>query len=179
MAAVTSRYARAFADVVVGHRMDPTKVRQELAALVAVVESSLELRRVWENPAVDARQKVRLLDAIVQRLGLSRPMRNFAAVLIEHRRVGQLEQIARQFEQELNQRLGIAEAEITSARELEPDERRDLEMQIEQITGRKVQARYATDRALLGGAVIRMGSMIYDGSVRGQLQKIKEALSYY
>jgi F-type H+-transporting ATPase subunit delta len=176
MAAVTSRYARAFADVVLAHKLDAGQVRQQLASLLAVLQSSLELRRVWENPAIPVGQKIKLLDAIASRLGFLRPVRNFAAVLIQHRRIGQLQQISQQFERELNQRLGIAEAKVTSARELGPEERRILESQIERLTGKKVQARYGTDRSLLGGAVIRIGSTIYDGSVLGQLEKMKEEL---
>ena len=177
MASVTSRYARAFTDVVLARKLDAATMRQQLAALVETVKTSSDLRRVWDTPAIPIAQKERLLDALAARLGLAREVRNFAGVLIQHRRIGQLERIARQFEQELNLRLGIAEAEITSARELNPDERRELESRMERMTGKTVVARYTQDRSLLGGAVVRMGSTIYDGSVRGQLQKIREELS--
>jgi F-type H+-transporting ATPase subunit delta len=66
---------------------------------------------------------------------------------------------------------------VTSARELSGDERRDMETQMERLTGKKVRAHYAIDIKLLGGAMVRLGSTIYDGSVRGQLQKMKERLS--
>jgi F-type H+-transporting ATPase subunit delta len=122
-------------------------------------------------------QKVKLLDALSSRFDLSRQVRNFAAVLIQHRRIAQLDDIARQFEQELYQKLGIAEAEITSARELDVSERRALESRIEGMTGKRVHARYSTDRELLGGAVVRVGSTIYDGSIRGQLDQLKAQLS--
>jgi F-type H+-transporting ATPase subunit delta len=138
---------------------------------------SSDLRRVLDNPAISIQEKIGLLDALSSRLGLLREVRNFAAVLIQHRRIGQLEQIARQFEQELNRRTGVTEAEVTSARELNVEERRALESKIERMTGQTVIARYAQDRSLLGGAVVRMGSTIYDGSVRGQLEKIREELS--
>lgn len=86
-------------------------------------------------------------------------------------------QIARQFETELNNVLGFVEADITSSRELSASERSGLESQVTNVTGKKVRARYATDKALLGGAVVRVGSTIYDGSVRGQLQKLKEQIA--
>jgi F-type H+-transporting ATPase subunit delta len=177
MASVTSRYARAFADVVLAHKAQVADVRQELASLVAAMKTSGELRRVWENPSIPAVQKVRLLDALAGKLGLSREMRNFAAVLIDRRRIGQLETIGRQFEQDLNQRTGVAEAEITSAREIGSEDRRALEGQMERLTGKKISAHYSTNERLLGGAVVRVGSTIYDGSVLGQLQKIREQLS--
>jgi len=177
MASFTSRYARAFADVVLARAMNPDEIRGQLSNLLEVVRSSPELKRVWENPAVPPAQKKNLLDALSVRLGLAKETRNFAAVLIEHRRIAYMEPIFRQFEQELNQRLGIAEAEVASARELDAGERRSLEAQIGRMTGKKVQARYVTDPGLLGGAVVRMGSTIYDGSVRGQLEKMRETLS--
>ena len=177
MAGVTIRYARAFADVVFSMKLDAAKVTAELQSIIAVVNGSLELRRVWENPAVPSEQKLKLLDAIASRAEISKPTRNFIAVLIDHRRLGMLPVIAKQFEHELNERMGLAEAEVTSARELSADERHDLEAQIQKVTGKKVRAHYATDQSLLGGAMVRLGSTIYDGSVRGQLQKIKEQLS--
>ena len=177
MAAVTSRYARAFVEVVLDLKLDAAKVRQELQTLQNTLEESLELRRVWETPAIPGEQKRQLLDVIVAREGLSRPVRNFAAVLIDHRRVGQLGQIVRQFEQEMDQRLGFAEAEITSSRELSAEEKGALEAQVERLVGKRVRASYATDPGVLGGALIKVGSTIYDGSVRGQLRKIREQLS--
>jgi F-type H+-transporting ATPase subunit delta len=176
MASVSSRYARAFADVVIDLKLDPNQVREELRAMVETVEGSPELRRVWESPAIPHEQKNALLDAIARRAGLVTPVRNFLAVLIEHGRMPMLAQIARQFELELNQRLGFTEAEITSARELTPQERAAMEAQIAKLTGRKVRAKYGTDRQILGGAVVRVGSTIYDGSLRGQLRRIKEEL---
>jgi F-type H+-transporting ATPase subunit delta len=85
--------------------------------------------------------------------------------------------IARQFELELNNRLGITNVEIFSARELGASERQQLESQVAAITGRKVRADYKLDSKLLGGAVVRAGSTIYDGSVRGQLRRMMEQLS--
>jgi F-type H+-transporting ATPase subunit delta len=88
-----------------------------------------------------------------------------------------LAEITAQFEREMNDRLGLAEADVTSARELSEQERREMETQLITLTGKRVIARYATDSKLLGGAVVRIGSTIYDGSVLGQLHKIREQLS--
>jgi F-type H+-transporting ATPase subunit delta len=104
-------------------------------------------------------------------------VRNFMAVLIDHRRVDFLQPVVQQFEQELNQRLGFAEAEITSSRELSQPERRSLEAEVAKLTGKKVLARYSQDATLLGGAIVRVGSTIYDGSVKGSLERMKAALS--
>ena len=112
MATVANIYARAFADVVMGNRLDPGKTLQEVQSLSALVVSSRELREVWETPSIPAEQKVRVLDAIVAQYGISGPVRNFVAVLIDHRRVHFLAPVVAQFEKELNARLGFAEAEL-------------------------------------------------------------------
>jgi F-type H+-transporting ATPase subunit delta len=177
MAAVSSRYARAFADVVIDLKLDVNAIQQQLHALLDIIQGSEELRNVWENPAIPAEQKHKLLDAIVARAGMVRQVRNLIAVLIDHGRIAALEHIVRQFEADINRRLGIAEADVTSARELSSEEKQALETQIQKLTGKKVRARYLTDGDLLGGAVVRLGSTIYDGSVRGQLEKLKEQLS--
>lgn len=176
MSAITSRYARAFAEVVLDLRMEPGQALQELNALAGLIKSSAELRNVLENPSVAHKQKLGLLDAIVARLGASRSLRNFAAVLIDQHRIGQIEDIAREFQHELNQRLGIAEAQVNSARELSHEEKQLLERKIAGITGKVIHATYSRDASLLGGAVVRIGSTIYDGSVRGRLRKMKEDL---
>jgi F-type H+-transporting ATPase subunit delta len=176
MASVTSTYARAFADAVLAGRSDAGKTLREAQAVAALVAANKTLRDVWETPSIPAEQKRAVLDAIVAREGISRPVRNFMAVLIDHRRIHFLDAIVKQFEKELNQRLGFAEAEITSARELSAAEKHALETQVEKLTGKKVQARYTRNPSLLGGAVIKVGSTIYDGSITGQLEKIREAL---
>ena len=177
MASVAIRYARAFADVVIDLKLDPNQVREEMRSLAEIVVENQNLRNVWDNPAVSRAEKNRLLDAIAQRAGLITPVRNFMAVLIEHGRVRILPAIARQFELELNRRLGFVEAEVLSARELSPQEQSALEGQIAKLTGRKVRASYAMDQQLLGGALVKVGSTIYDGSLRGQLRRMKQQLS--
>jgi F-type H+-transporting ATPase subunit delta len=148
-----------------------------LRSIAALMQESVALRRVWENPAVPADQKRRLLDVIVQREGIERHVRNLVAVLIDHRRIQFLNRITDQLAKELDARMGIADAQITSARELADAERRTLEAQIGKLTGRKVRAQFGLDSSLLGGAVVRVGSTIYDGSVKGQLERIKQAIS--
>ena len=177
MASVASTYARAFADVVLDARMDANRAIGGLRRISGLLAESEELRRVWENPAVPAEQKRKLLDAIVHRDGIEHHVRNLVAVLIDHRRVQYLERITQQLEKELDARLGFAEAQITSARELGDAEKRALEGQIAKVTGKKVRAHFGLDASLLGGAVVRIGSTIYDGSVKGQLEKIREAIS--
>jgi F-type H+-transporting ATPase subunit delta len=177
MASVASTYARAFADVVLDERLDAERAVSELRTVADLLAESAELRRVWENPAIPADQKRGLLDVIARRGGISSPVRNLVAVVIDHRRVRFLSRIIQQVEKDLDARLGLAEAEILTARELGDGEKRALEAQVGKVTGKKVRARYERDASLLGGAIVRVGSTIYDGSVKGQLQRIKEAIS--
>lgn len=177
MSALTSRYARAFVDVVMGDRLDGNRTLQELQTIASTSRGSAELRKIWESPAIPAEQKRRLLDAIAAREALSRPVRNFVAVLIDHHRISQLDEVVKDFERELNGRLGFAEAQITSARELSDAERSALEQQVKKLIGKKVRARYGHNEAILGGAIVQVGSTIYDGSVKGQLERIREQLA--
>ncbi len=177
MAAVTSRYARALADIVIDRKLIPGRIREQVNSIAQLVSGNANLRNVWDNPSVPSEQKKKLLDAIAQRLVLDPMVRNFIAVLIDNNRIGMIDIIATQFEVELDAQLGIAEARVTSSRDLTTDERVALENQIKQITGKSVRASYATDKGLIGGAMVQVGSTIYDGSVRGQLSRIRETLS--
>lgn len=177
MASVANTYARAFADVVLSAHLDADRSIAELRVIASLLQESVDLRRVWENPAVPAEQKRRLLDVIAERDGISKQVRNLVAVLIDHRRIHFLEPIIAQLGKELDARLGFAEAQITSSRTLDDAEKREFEAQVGKLTGKKVRAQYGQDASLLGGAVVRLGSTIYDGSVKGQLERLKEAIS--
>jgi F-type H+-transporting ATPase subunit delta len=176
MAAVAGRYARAFADVVAGQKLDPGKTVQELDEMAALVDGNPALRNVFENPSVEHKQKINLLDALIKKLGGSKMLRNFVAVLVDQRRIAHIGEIAEQFRQELDERMGVAQAEVKSARELSAAQKKDLERQLAEVTGKTIRATYVKDDSLLGGAVVRVGSVIYDGSVRGQLERIKQQL---
>ena len=176
MATVVNTYARAFADVVVGSRLDATRTLAEAQQVAALANQSRELREVWDNPSIAVEQKRAVLDAIVQRAAISRPVRNFVAVLIDKGRTRFLPEIVKQFAHDLNERLGIAEAEVTTARELSTQERAELEADLSRVTGKTIRARYEQDSAILGGAIARVGSTVYDGSVRGELERLRQQL---
>lgn len=176
MATVTNTYARAFADVVIANRLDSQKTLAEAQQIAALVRDSKALREVWEAPSIPAEQKRAVLDSIVAKAGFSRWLRNFVAVLIDKGRVRFLNDIVTQFARELNDRLGFAEADITTARELTAAERSALESDLARVTGKNIRAHYAQDQTILGGAVARVGSTVYDGSVKGQLERIRQQL---
>ena len=177
MAAVSSRYARALVEVVLEQKVNADEARQQLNSIAEAVRESVDLRRVWESPAVPAEQKRAVLDGIVGQMNAFKAIRNFMAVIIDHRRIPMLDEIVRQFAVELDAQLGFVEARVSSARQLSPEEKGELESQVERLTSKKVRAHYASDPGLLGGVMVRVGSTIYDGSVRGRLEKMKEQLS--
>src|SRR5437868_14865983 len=143
MAAVSIRYARAFAEVLFAHKLDSDRALRELNDAVQLTQASSDLRRAWENPSVPAAQKVRLLTAIAQRSGYSTETRHFLAVIIEHRRISMLPQIARQLQLEIDRRLEVTEPEGVVAHTLAKSDQRELEARIAQASGgRSVRASY-------------------------------------
>ena len=176
LASVVGTYARAFTDVVLDSHADSARMLAELQSMANLLAESDLLRRVMENPSIPGEQKRAVLDAVIQRTGASRPVRNFIAVVTDHRRLPLFGEIVKQVERDLDDRLGFAEAIVTSARPLSDAERQVLESEIARLTGKRVRARYDQNASLLGGAVVQIGSTIYDGSVNGQLQRIREQL---
>ena len=176
MAAFVSRYATAFLDVVTAAKLDTDAIDKQLADFEATWDGSPELRTFFENPAVAAPQKVAFLDKLNARLGLQRELRNLIAVLINNDRIKQVHEVAAAYRAELQERLGIRQAEIVTARELGDDERRALIAGVGKLAGARIEASFKLDQTILGGAVVRVGSTVYDGSVRGRLERLREAL---
>lgn len=173
--AVASRYAAALADAALDEG-NAERVRGDLAAFVGAFDESPELRNVLETPSVPPELRRKIVDELSKRMGLSTAVRNFVFLLVDHRRTEMLREIQQAFHQALNARLGIADADVTSARELSAEERRELTAALERRTGKKIEARFHRDASLLGGAVVRVGSVVYDGSVREQLTRLREQL---
>jgi F-type H+-transporting ATPase subunit delta len=177
MAAFVSRYARAFLDVVTSAHLDSAALDKQLADFEATWAGSPELQTFFQNPAVAATQKVAILDKLNAKLGLQKELRNLLAVLINNDRIGQVHEVAAAYRAELRERLGIREAEIVTARELSSDERDTLIAGVGKLAGARIEAQFKLDQSILGGAVVRIGSTIYDGSVRGRLERLREELT--
>ena len=156
--------------------LDPARALHELRAFEALLKESDQLRRVLENPSIPGDSKRAVLDAITGKLGTTRQVRNFVAVLTDHRRLPLFSEILKQLELELNDRQGFADAEVSTARQLSDPEKQMLEAEIIKLIGKRVRARYEQDASLMGGAVVQVGSTIYDGSVKGQLEEFREQL---
>jgi F-type H+-transporting ATPase subunit delta len=179
LSAVAARYANALADVVTAPAaaITPQNALAELRAFEAALESSRELREVLATPAVPSGRKKAVIGRVAEALGLSRVPRNFLYVLIDHGRIGSLAPIIQQFEDAIDEHLGFVRADVSSAGPLTDAQRAALGTQLERLTGKKVRMRVAVDAALIGGAVARIGSTVYDGSVRGQLAALERRLT--
>ena len=177
--ALGNRYARALADVVMsgGAQIQAATAVSELRAFETAVKKSPELRNALLSPAVPPGRKRAVVERIAEMLRVSRISRNFLFVLIDHRRIGLITEIIDAFELIVDERLGFARAEVTSARPLTEPQRTLLNGELERLTGKKIRMRFAVDESLVGGAVARIGSTVYDGSVRGQLNSLRRHLA--
>lgn len=177
MATFTLRYARAFQQVAVAQNLNVDAVRTQLADFGKTFDDSRELREFLLNPSLPQADKLKVLDAIGSRIGIEKTVRNFIAVLMDHDRLHFLGEIVEEYSTLADEANGIREVEIVSAKPLSDDERNLLQGKAGELAGTKVRVQWSEDAALLGGAVIRLGSRVYDGSVRAQLQGMKQHLA--
>jgi F-type H+-transporting ATPase subunit delta len=177
MAAYVSRYAQAFAEVVTAEKLDTAAIEAQLKDFLVTWDGSHELQSFFQNPAIPVLEKVALLDKLNQKLSLQKELRNLLAVLINNGRIGGIAEVAAGYRKILQEQSGIRQAEIVTARELGEDEKSAMVSEISKLAGAKVEASFRLDASVLGGAVVRLGSTVYDGSVKGRLERLKEALA--
>ena len=175
MRTAAQHYADALADVAMA-RNAALEASRELRDFMALLQASPQLKALLSSPAVSRANKHAVAQQITERMGSSQILRNFLFVVIDHRRVALLAEIQEAFETQLDVRRGITRANVTSARALNDDEKARLRRALERLSGQKVEAEYELDPALIAGAVVRVGSTIYDGSVRTQLDKLRARL---
>ena len=177
--AVANRYAQALVDVVMapGSPLKPEDAVAQLRAVDAVFQESLELRNAMLTPAIQNSRKRAVLAKLLEKTGGSTLIRNFTYVLSDHRRIAIIGEIRQAFELLLDERMGFARAEVTSAAPLDERVSADLESELSRLTGKRMRLRFDVDPALLGGVVARIGSTVYDGSVRGELRQLAKKLT--
>ena len=176
--AVSIRYARALADTVFNPHagLDPKQALDELRTFSAMVQESAELRNVLLSPAVSNTKKRNVVGRFAESLPLARLIRNFLFVIIDRRRTDLLPDIADAFETTLDERRGILRADIKSAAPLSEQQQTALQQELSRLSGKQVRGEFSTDPALIGGVIARIGSTVYDGSVRSQLESMREQL---
>jgi F-type H+-transporting ATPase subunit delta len=173
--AVARRYAEALADVAIAQKQTE-QIDAEVGAFAAMMASNRELLDVFASPVIGQDDKARVLDAIIERTRPSRITANLLRTLHKHYRLQHLKEVYEQFRREINERKGLVVAEITTASPFGPSEQQLLSARLQQMTGKQVQLQFSTDPAIIGGVVTRIGSVVYDGSVRTQLQAFKQRL---
>ena len=177
MAAYAARYARAFSQVAVASHLDVAAAQKQLEDFSATLAGSRELREVLMNPSIANEGKLRVIDAIASRLNMPRPVRNFIAVIMDHQRLAELDEILTEYSLLADENAGMAEVEIVSARPLDEGERAGLEAKASELAGARVRASFREDASLLGGAVLKIGSTVYDGSIKAQLAGMRQQLA--
>jgi F-type H+-transporting ATPase subunit delta len=175
LSVVGTRYAKALLDVVISH--DPRKALEDLRAMKDLVAASPELHIALLSPAVSPSRKRAVMGQLLAPMGVSKEVRNFLFVVIDHRRVSELPAIVEAFEVLLDERLGFIRADVASAHTLNDAQQKDLETELSRLSGKKAKLRFTTDPELIGGVVARVGSVVYDGSVRGQLERLRGKLA--
>ena len=176
MKSASLQYANALADIALAQKAaEPTA--NQLNAFGAAYAESAELRTFLASPAVTVEAKHAVIEKITARLGASKIVRNFLFVIVDHRRTHLIPEIVAALQQILRQRQGVAEAEISSAVELSAAQKKELAATLARLTGKKIETKYSLDPALLGGAVVRIGDTIYDGSLRSRLNEMRSRLA--
>jgi F-type H+-transporting ATPase subunit delta len=174
MSVVDRVYARALFEAAQEQgRLEP--VRDELAQIVKLETEVPALRELLRNPQLDPRARAAALEDLFSEG--DELLRNFLLVLADKNRSGQLEEIAREFERLVAEEEGVINADLTTAVELSDDEAAKLLKQIEDASGRKVEATRRVDPGLIGGIVLQVGSHLLDASVRGRLERLRRTLA--
>jgi F-type H+-transporting ATPase subunit delta len=170
------QYANALADIALAQGAAEPVIKQ-LTDFGTIYAESAELRNFLASPAVDRDAKHGVIEKLIARLGASKILRNFLFVIADHQRTHILPEMITAFQEVVRQRQDIAEAEISSAVELSAAQKAEFAFTLERLTGKRVEAKYSLEPALLGGAVVRVGDTIYDGSLRNRLNELRTRLA--
>ena len=176
MAAIAKRYGKALASVSLKLGRHE-RVGQELSRFDELLNQSPELQLFYRNPAISLPKKRAATEELVRRLRLDQTTSNFILVLVDKHRVGYFGEIRRSFEEAINEHLGVVGARVTTAFEIDDEIKTKLEHKLERLTGKRVLLKFEIRPTLVGGVITRIGDTIYDGSVRQQLELIKQRLS--
>ena len=151
------------------------RVREDFGDFVAAVEESEQLRNFLRNPQIEPGVKRRALETLLE--GGDERFLNFARLLAEKNRIGEVADVQREFERLIAAEERVLELELTTAVELSDEEAQKIVGEIEKSAGRKVEATRLVDPSLIGGLVVQAGSLRLDASVRGRLNQLREELT--
>ena len=172
---VARRYAAALADVVT-ETGETENIRGELQQWEAMMNANEELLNAFRNPSVPQNQKEKVLNSLIEKAKPARATANFLRVLLRNGRLTDISAINKKFSSVLEERQGGVSAKIISARPLSETEKQELKTNLEKMTGKRVSPNFEIDKNIIGGVVTTIGSTVYDGSVKTQLQTLKEQM---
>jgi F-type H+-transporting ATPase subunit delta len=173
---IARRYAGALADVIV-ERSEAEEVQKELGFWQAMIDENPDLREVFSNPTVSYEQKRKVLNELISRSQVRSTTANFLQVLLKNQRLTELAEINHRLEQVLNERAGVVAARVTTARPISLEIKETIQTKLRKLSGKQVRVDFETDNAIIGGLVTRIGSTIYDGSIRTQLELLATRLA--
>ncbi|HEY1556884.1 MAG TPA: ATP synthase F1 subunit delta [Kofleriaceae bacterium] len=153
------------------------KIAADLRALATAMKSSDELTSALTSPAIQRSDRRKVIDGLLQRIGVVSTTRSLLYLLLDHERIDALPMIVRELDKMIEAKAGRVSAEVVSARPLEPAQLSELVAVLEKLSGKKINVSKREDPELLGGVVAKVGDTVYDGSLRTELQKVRDALS--
>jgi F-type H+-transporting ATPase subunit delta len=171
-----NRYAKALFDVALQERADLARVDQDLQDVVAMAKASPDLSLALSRGSVTDAQRQSLMEAISTSMTLTTPVMKLLVLLARTGKMNLVPDLAAAYRERLLAHQNIVRAEVKSAAPLSPEKTKALEESLSKVTGKKVELSVSVDPELLGGVVATIGSTVYDGSVRTQLQRMRQEL---
>lgn len=171
-----NRYAKALFDVALEEKADLAAIGHDLQAVVEVMKASPELAQAANRGSVTDAARQSLMKAVAEAMSLAQPVAKMLVLLATSRKLNLVPELAASYQERLLAHQNVVRAEVKSAAALSPERTRALEESLSAITGKKVELSVSVDPELLGGVVATIGSTIYDGSVRTQLQRMRQEL---
>ncbi len=173
---IANRYAKALADVIM-ERGQTLTVADEIKSFAQIVEENSELRNVFASPVIALDRKKAVLNDVLAQMQFRPTTNNFLKLLLKNQRLHQIGVVRTSLLRELDERAGVVSAEVTTARTLAVTEQENLLKQLQTATGKQVRIHFKLDPEIIGGVVTRVGSLIYDSSIKNQLALMKQQLA--
>jgi F-type H+-transporting ATPase subunit delta len=174
---IARRYAGALADVIV-ERREAREVQEELLVWQSMIDENPQLREVFANPTISHEQKGKVVIELISRTRVRPTTANFLQVLLKNQRLTELGEINNRLAHVLDERAGLVAAQVTTARPIAEDTRATIQAKLRGLTGKNVRVSFHTDDELIGGLVTRIGSTVYDGSIKTQLELLSTRLAH-
>ena len=172
-----NRYAKALFDVALAEKADLAKINQDLTAIAELVETNKDLALAASRAGVPDAARKALIEQVADRLGVAPQVKKLLVMLVEKRALVMAKDLAESYQERLLAHQNIVRAQVTSASPLSPEKTKALEESLSKVTGKKIELSVSVDPELLGGVVARIGSTVYDGSVKTQLQRMRQEIS--